>query len=81
MLYISMLFKKCICSQKDYVCFDFIRRHHNIIRYRRGVAVIKDDFHTVCSWVQFPNRESWKFDLFLGIYNIVWTTFSRHIYI
>ncbi|KAH0953590.1 hypothetical protein HN011_012544 [Eciton burchellii] len=52
--------------QKDYVCFDFIRRHHNIIRYRRGMAVIKDDFHTVCSWVQFPNRESWKFDLFLA---------------
>lgn len=58
-----------ICSQKDYVCFDFVRRHHNIIRYRRGVAVIKDNFHTVCSWVQFPNREAWKFDLFLGKFN------------
>lgn len=55
-------------SQKDYVCFDFVRRHHNIIRYRRGVAVIKDDFHTVCSWVQFPNKEAWKYDLFLGNY-------------
>ncbi|XP_011686017.1 PREDICTED: uncharacterized protein LOC105448875 [Wasmannia auropunctata] len=51
--------------QKDYVCFDFVRRHHNIIRYRRGVAVIKDNFHTVCSWVQFPNKEAWKYDLFL----------------
>ncbi|CAL7952352.1 unnamed protein product [Xylocopa violacea] len=52
--------------QKDYVCFDFVRRHHNIIRYRRGLAVIKDNFHTVCSWVQFPNKESWKYDLFLA---------------
>lgn len=53
-------------SQKDYVCFDFVPRHHNVIRYRRGLAVIKDDFSTVCSWVQFPNREEWKYDLFLG---------------
>ncbi|SPP83044.1 uncharacterized protein LOC117585283 [Drosophila guanche] len=52
--------------QKDYVCFDFMPRHHNIIRYRRGLAVIKDDFSTVCSWVQFPNSEAWKYDLFLA---------------
>ncbi|KAJ8952349.1 hypothetical protein NQ318_017243 [Aromia moschata] len=42
--------------QKDYICFDFVPRHHNIIRYRRGIAVIKDDFSTVCSWVQFQNK-------------------------
>lgn len=53
-------------SQKDYVCFDFVPRHHNVIRFRRGLAVIKDDFSTVCSWVQFPNKEEWKYDLFLG---------------
>lgn len=53
-------------SQKDYVCFDFVPRHHNIIRYRRGLAVIKDDFSTVCSWVQFPNKEEWRYDLFLA---------------
>lgn len=53
-------------SQKDYVCFDFVPQHHNVIRYRRGIAVIKDDFHTVCSWVQFKNKEAWKYDLFLG---------------
>lgn len=52
--------------QKDYVCFDFMSRHHNIIRYRRGLAVIIDDFSTVCSWVQFPNKEAWKYDLFLA---------------
>ncbi|KAK6621744.1 hypothetical protein RUM44_001551 [Polyplax serrata] len=52
--------------QKDYVCFDFIPRHHNVIRYRRGVAVIKDDFHTVCSWVQFKNQEEWLYSTFLA---------------
>ncbi|KAJ4450132.1 hypothetical protein ANN_01539 [Periplaneta americana] len=52
--------------QKDYVCFDFVPQHHNIIRYRRGVAVIKDNFHTVCSWVQFKNKEAWKYDLYLA---------------
>lgn len=52
--------------QKDYVCFDFVPQHHNVIRYRRGIAVIKDDFHTVCSWVQFKNKEAWKYDLFLA---------------
>ncbi|XP_054275939.1 uncharacterized protein LOC128995870 isoform X1 [Macrosteles quadrilineatus] len=52
--------------QKDYICFDFVPRHHNIIRYRKGVAVITDDFHTVCSWVAFQNKEQWKYDLFLG---------------
>lgn len=57
----------CFChSQKDYICFDFVPRHHNIIRYRKGIAVIKDDFSTVCSWVQFKNKEAWKYDLFLG---------------
>lgn len=52
--------------QKDYVCFDFVARHHNVIRYRRGLAVIIDDFSTVCSWVQFPNKEQWRYDLFLA---------------
>lgn len=55
-------------SQKDYVCFDFVPRHHNIIRYRKGLAVIKDDFSHVCSWVQFPNKEEWRYDLYLGMF-------------
>lgn len=53
--------------QKDYICFDFVPRHHNVIRYRKGVAVIKDDFSTVCSWVQFKNKEAWKYDYFLAL--------------
>ncbi|XP_030767437.1 uncharacterized protein LOC115891171 [Sitophilus oryzae] len=51
--------------QKDYICFDFVPQHHNIIRYRKGIAVIKDDFSTVCSWVQFQNKIKWRYDLFL----------------
>ncbi|ERL92844.1 uncharacterized protein LOC109542093 [Dendroctonus ponderosae] len=51
--------------QKDYLCFDFVPQHHNLIRYRKGVAVIKDDFSTVCSWVQFQNKVKWRYDLFL----------------
>ncbi|XP_035896884.1 uncharacterized protein LOC118505337 [Anopheles stephensi] len=52
--------------QTDYVCFDFVPKHHNVIRYRRGLAVIQDDFATVCSWKQFPNREQWRYDLLLS---------------
>ena len=56
-------------SQKDFVCFDFVPRHHNIIRFRKGLAMIREDFSTVCSWVQFPNKEEWKYDLMLGNVN------------
>ena len=28
--------------------------------------MIKDDFHTVCSWTQFPAQNAWKYDLLLG---------------
>ncbi|XP_066253204.1 uncharacterized protein [Euwallacea similis] len=52
--------------QKDYICFDFVPQHHNLIRYRIGkTAVIKDDFSTVCSWVQFQNDAKWRYNLFL----------------
>ncbi|GBP63308.1 hypothetical protein EVAR_26622_1 [Eumeta japonica] len=51
--------------QKDYVCFDFVPQHHNIIRFRKGLAVIQNNFYTVCSWVQFPNRVKWRYDTFL----------------
>ncbi len=52
--------------QVDYQCFDFLPRHHNVIRFRKGVAMIKNDFHTVCSWVQFKNDPRWKYDLMLS---------------
>lgn len=47
--------------QKDFLCFEFLPRHHNIIRYRKGVAYSKNSFHTVCSWVSFPNKKDWLY--------------------
>lgn len=58
-------------SQIDYVCFDFVPRHHNVIRYRIGVATIKENFHTVCSYVRFPSDIQWKYDLLLGEFKVV----------
>ncbi|KAL0277851.1 UNVERIFIED_CONTAM: hypothetical protein PYX00_004986 [Menopon gallinae] len=52
--------------QRDYICFDFVPRHHNVIRYRKGTAFIKDDFHTVCSWAQFKNAQQWRYDVLLA---------------
>lgn len=52
--------------QKDYVCFNFVPQHHNVIRFRKGLAVINNNFHTVCSWVQFKNERKWKYDIFLA---------------
>lgn len=42
----------------DYVCYEFLPRHHNIIRYRRGKELTKPQFHTVCAWHQFENQQS-----------------------
>lgn len=67
-----------VFSQKDYICFDFVPRHHNIIRFRKGMAMIKDSFHTVCSWVRFPNRQQWKYDLLLGKCAALAYGFSRN---
>ncbi|KAH0561156.1 uncharacterized protein LOC123266064 [Cotesia glomerata] len=52
--------------QKDYICYDFIPRHHNIIRYRRSIAVIQDDFSVACSWRQFQNQIKWKYSLLVA---------------
>ena len=54
-------------SQKDFVCFDFVPRHHNIIRYRKGQPMIIDTFATVCAWNMFNDDEEWKYDLMIGI--------------
>ncbi|XP_014295201.2 uncharacterized protein LOC103579022 [Microplitis demolitor] len=51
--------------QTDYICFEFIPRHHNIIRFRKSVAVVQNDFSTVCSWVKFQNSIKWKYDMFI----------------
>lgn len=51
--------------QVDYQCFDFLPRHHNIIRFRKAAVFFKKEFPTVCSWVQFPNKEEWKYDIMI----------------
>ena len=53
--------------QVDYQCFDFLPRHHNVIRFRKGVAMIMDNFQTVCSYVQFKNDDEWKYDIMLSM--------------
>ena len=58
--------KSHTCSQKDYVCFDFVPRHHNIIRYRKGQAMITSNFAEVCAWTMFPDDEEWKYDILIG---------------
>jgi len=51
--------------QVDYQCFEYLPRHHNVIRFRKGLVMILDDFHTVCSWIKFPNKEAWKYDVMI----------------
>ena len=62
-------------SQTDYVCFDFLPRHHNVIRYRRGRELIRNEFHTVCAWKQFEGSDgvnqvgadgSWLYNILVG---------------
>lgn len=53
-------------SQKDYVCFDFVPRHHNIIRYRKGQAMITDHFSTVCAWTMFEDDVEWKYSMMIS---------------
>ncbi len=55
----------CI-SQKDYVCFDFVSRHQNVIRYRKGQPMITDKFATVCAWAMFNSDQEWKYDILIG---------------
>nr|XP_053638118.1 uncharacterized protein LOC128692799 [Cherax quadricarinatus] len=52
--------------QKDYVCFEFVPRHHNIIRFRKGLEMIREDFSTVCSYLQFKSGREWRYDLLLA---------------
>lgn len=52
--------------QKDYVCFEFVPRHHNVIRFRKGLEMIREDFSTVCSYIQFKSGREWNYDLMLA---------------
>ena len=37
-----------------------------MFRFRKGVVFAKNDFNTVCSWVQFPNDAAWKYDIMIS---------------
>ncbi|XP_071546452.1 uncharacterized protein udt [Panulirus ornatus] len=52
--------------QKDYVCFEFVPRHHNVIRFRKGLEMIKEDFSTVCSYIQFKSGREWSYSIMLA---------------
>ncbi|XP_053209931.1 uncharacterized protein LOC128393713 [Panonychus citri] len=52
--------------QKDFVCFDFVAPHHNIIRYRKGQAMSSDQFGTICAWTNFDANEEWKYEILLA---------------
>ncbi|XP_076035609.1 protein undicht isoform X2 [Oratosquilla oratoria] len=52
--------------QTDFVCFEFVPRHHNIIRFRKGQEMIKEDFSTVCSYIKFKSQREWSYNLMLA---------------
>lgn len=51
--------------QKDYVCYQFVTRRQGVLRYRKGQAVVSDNFATVCSWNMFENQENWIYDIMI----------------
>ncbi|XP_047491560.1 uncharacterized protein LOC125040845 [Penaeus chinensis] len=51
--------------QTEYVCWEFVPRHHNIIRYRRSWAVIYSDFQ-VCDYANFRSGREWKYDTLIA---------------
>lgn len=52
--------------QKDYVCFQFMKRNQGVLRYRKGQAVVTENFATVCSWNNFDNQENWIYDIMVA---------------
>lgn len=52
--------------QKDFVCFQFMKRNQSVLRYRKGQAVVSDSFATVCSWNMFDNQENWIYDIMIA---------------
>lgn len=68
------------------MCFEFVPRHHNIIRFRKGLEMIREDFSTVCSYIQFKSSRierdrEWNYNLMLCEFDFSWlvwlTSFVR----
>lgn len=52
--------------QKDYVCYQFLKKEFGILRYRKGQAVVSDNFASVCTWNMFDNQENWIYDIMVA---------------
>ncbi|CAL4068865.1 unnamed protein product, partial [Meganyctiphanes norvegica] len=51
--------------QTEYVCWEFLPRHHNIIRYRKTPEMINNHFE-VCDYSQFRSGRKWNYDLLIA---------------
>ena len=70
-----------MCSEEDFVCFDFLPRHHSIIRFRMGrpfrrLQKEEDEqggnylvmmFRRACHWSSFTlNQVNWTYNIFIS---------------
>ncbi|KAG0717147.1 hypothetical protein GWK47_055065 [Chionoecetes opilio] len=51
--------------QTEYVCWELVPRHHNIVRYRVSWALIYQDFQ-VCDSSNFRSGRVWKYDTLIA---------------
>ncbi|XP_045118483.1 uncharacterized protein LOC123508688 isoform X1 [Portunus trituberculatus] len=51
--------------QTEYVCWELVPRHHNIVRYRVSWALIYQDFQ-VCDYANFRSGREWKYDTLIA---------------
>ena len=58
-------------SQTEYVCWEMVPRHHNIVRYRVSWALIYQDFQ-VCDYANFRSGREWKYDTLIGEFKDWW---------
>ena len=52
-------------SQTEFLCFDFLPRHQNIVRYRKSRPMIRKTFE-VCDYGNFYQKRHWKYDTLIG---------------
>ena len=54
-----------IRSQTEFICWDTVPRHQNIIRYRTSKTMIQNTFE-VCDYGNFDHPPHWKYDTLIG---------------
>ncbi|XP_014670887.1 PREDICTED: uncharacterized protein LOC106811698 [Priapulus caudatus] len=52
--------------QLDYMCFDILERHHNVIQFRQGRLFPNSDFRAVCAWSAFDNDAHWRYSILVN---------------